>query len=187
MQLEQLIAQYGYVVIFLGTLVEGETVLVLAGFLAHRGYLALPLVVIISFAGTFIGDQFFFYLGRIKGLSLIERHRSWKAQYEKASSLLHRYQIPVIIGFRFIYGVRTITPFLIGVSQVKPAAFFLLNGIGAFVWALTVGLLGYVIGNALELMFQEARRYEIVVIVTIICIGVVMWSYHFIRGSQKNR
>ncbi|MCX5851503.1 MAG: DedA family protein [Deltaproteobacteria bacterium] len=185
MPLEQLITNYGYIIIFFGTLLEGETVLVLAGFLAHRGYLELPLVIITAFAGSFIGDQFFFYLGRIKGISLIERHLSWKAKYDRASALLHKHQIPVILCFRFIYGMRTITPFLIGLSRVKPSIFFLLNGIGALLWAVVIGFLGYFIGNALELIFQEVRRYEIIVIITIICIGVIIWSYHFIRGSLK--
>ena len=182
MSLEQLIAQYGYIVVFLGTLLEGETVLILAGFLAHRGYLILSLVILTAFAGTFIGDQFFFYLGRLRGISLVERHRSWQSRYEKASSLLRRHQIPVIVGFRFIYGMRTVTPFLIGLSRVKPAVFFLLNGIGAFVWALAIGCLGYFIGNAMELIFQEVKRYEVAVAATIVCIGVIVWLYHFIRG-----
>jgi membrane protein DedA with SNARE-associated domain len=62
-----LIAQYGYLVLFFGALVEGETILIAAAFAAHRGYLFLPWVVLIAFAGSFAGDQFCFFLGRKKG------------------------------------------------------------------------------------------------------------------------
>ncbi|MCX5850541.1 MAG: VTT domain-containing protein, partial [Deltaproteobacteria bacterium] len=113
-------------------------------------------------------------LGRIKNISLIERHLSWKANYDRASALLHKHQIPVIMGFRFIYGMRTITPFLIGLSRVKPFTFFLLNSIGALIWAVTIALLRYFIGNAIKLMFQEVRRYEIIVAITIMGIGTII-------------
>ena len=62
--LESLIDTYGYIAIFIGTLLEGETVLVLGGFAAFRGYLSLPYVILTAFIGSMLGDQFFFYLGR---------------------------------------------------------------------------------------------------------------------------
>jgi membrane protein DedA with SNARE-associated domain len=39
--LQALIAKYGYLAILIGTFFEGETILVLGGFAAHRGYLML--------------------------------------------------------------------------------------------------------------------------------------------------
>jgi len=53
--MESLIQQHGYWVILAGTLLEGETVLVLGGFTAHRGYLDLPLVMLVAFAGGAAG------------------------------------------------------------------------------------------------------------------------------------
>jgi len=62
--LSGLIADYGYVALFAGTLLEGETVLILAGFAAHQGYLQLHWVIGIALLGGFLGDQFYFWLGR---------------------------------------------------------------------------------------------------------------------------
>lgn len=59
MSLESLVTSYGYPAVLVGTFLEGETILVLAGFLAHRGYLDLPLVILTAFLGTFTGDQLF--------------------------------------------------------------------------------------------------------------------------------
>ena len=64
MSLESLIDTYGYLAILVGTFFEGETVLVLGGFAAHRGYLDLPGVILAAFVGTLLGDQLFFVLGR---------------------------------------------------------------------------------------------------------------------------
>ena len=64
MDLPALLHQYGYALIFLGTLVEGETILMLGGYFAHRGYLDLGPSSLTAFAGAVCGDQLFFYLGR---------------------------------------------------------------------------------------------------------------------------
>ncbi|MFZ1201027.1 MAG: hypothetical protein WAO07_12740 [Desulfobacterales bacterium] len=49
MDLKSLIENYGYVAIFIGTFLEGETVLVLAGLAAHQGYLLLSGVIFVAF------------------------------------------------------------------------------------------------------------------------------------------
>ena len=56
MSLSDLLANYGYPVVFLGTLLEGETILALAGFAAHRGHLQLPAVVGLATAGSALVD-----------------------------------------------------------------------------------------------------------------------------------
>ena len=70
MDLPALLHQYGYALIFVGALVEGETLLMLGGYFAHRGYLDLARVIATAFVGAVCGDQFFFYIGRhhAKGL-----------------------------------------------------------------------------------------------------------------------
>ena len=73
MSFAQLLADYGYLAVFVGSLLEGETVLVLAGFAAHQGYLSLPLVLAVAFVGGTLGDQIFFWLGRAWGQSLLDR------------------------------------------------------------------------------------------------------------------
>src|SRR5262245_6203405 len=90
MSIETIIAQFGYPALVIGLLFEGETVLVLGAFMAHRGYLNLPLVILIGFLVTFASDQFFFWLGRTKGNRFLETRPSWKPNVERAKQLLHR-------------------------------------------------------------------------------------------------
>ena len=184
MSLEHLITTYGYVVLLIGTFFEGETVLVLAGFLAHRGYLELPWVVLVAFIGTFASDQLFFFIGRTKGTAFLEKRPVWKAKSARALSLLHRRQTWVILGFRFIYGLRTVTPFLIGMSRVGPLRFLVLNALGAISWASVVGLLGYFIGQSLELFLAEVKKYEIWVITVIALVGLLVWLVSRVRNRR---
>jgi membrane protein DedA with SNARE-associated domain len=52
-----LVEQYGYAAVFVGALAEGESVLLAAGFAAHRGLLHLPTVVATAAVAATIGDQ----------------------------------------------------------------------------------------------------------------------------------
>jgi len=119
MPLQTFLQTYGYWALLIGTFLEGETILIIGGFAAHRGYLSLTLVILAAFAGTLAGDQFFFFIGRKKGKAFLDKRPSWKPNIEKVHVLLDRYQTLLILGFRFLYGLRTVTPFVIGMSRVK--------------------------------------------------------------------
>lgn len=114
MTIEALIEQYGYLALFAGTFLEGETILVVAGFAAHRGYLTLGGVFLYAFLGSLAGDQFFFLVGRWRGASYLARKTEWQSHVEKVNRLLNRYRLAVLLGFRFMYGLRSVTPFVIG-------------------------------------------------------------------------
>jgi membrane protein DedA with SNARE-associated domain len=161
MSLEDLISNYGYLAILVGTFLEGETVLVLGGFAAHRGYLELPWVIASAFLGTLLGDQFFFYLGRLKGQGFLLKRPTWQARSERLFALLGRHEVWVIIGFRFLYGLRSVTPFAIGACRYSPFRFLILNILGAAIWAITVGVLGYLFGYAIEEMIGNIKHYEL--------------------------
>src|SRR3982751_956888 len=106
MRLAELLQNYGYAVLFVGTFLEGETILVIAGFLAQQGYLKLPLVILVASFGTLVGDQLFFYIGRLKGRRFLEQRPAWEAKSRRARELLRRHQTWTILGFRFVYGIR---------------------------------------------------------------------------------
>jgi len=71
--LESFLAKYGYIAILLGTAFEGETIMIMGGFSAHRGYLRLlPWVVLAGFVGNFIQNLVYLelILGEIKHLEV---------------------------------------------------------------------------------------------------------------------
>lgn len=178
MTLESLINTYGYAAILVGTFVEGETILVLGGFAAHRGYLALSWVLVAAFIGSLCGDQLFFFLGRWHSQTFLAKHPSWKVRVDMAQGLLERFQRPLILLFRFLYGLRTVAPFVIGMSRVPIAQFLLLNIVGALVWAIVVGAGGYLFGTALEILIGDIKRYETALFAAIAAIGVLIWTIH---------
>ena len=88
MSLAQLLADYGYLAVFIGCLLEGETILVLAGFAAQQGLLSLPIVVTLAFVGGTLGDQIFFFIGKRYGESLLRRLPRFTSTAQRVNRLL---------------------------------------------------------------------------------------------------
>jgi membrane protein DedA with SNARE-associated domain len=183
---EDLITHYGYIALLIGTFFEGETILVIGGLLAHRGYLELPYVIAAAFAGTLFGDQLYFYIGRIKGKKFIDSRPVWQAKSRRVFELLDKHQILLILGFRFIYGIRTVTPFVLGSSGISPIRYLLLNICGALLWAVAVGILGFYFGQALELVIGEIKLYEKWVIISLLLLSAVIWLFFKWRDKKAS-
>lgn len=174
MTLTQVVAEYGYLAVFIGAILEGETILILAGFAAQQGYLSFPSVVAIALCGSALGDQAFFFLGRRYGEFLLKRFPQLDPHAQQVNRLLLRYQTGLIIGVRFMYGLRIAGPIAIGMSEVAAWRFILFNLLGAAIWAPLVTGAGYLFGQSLEWLFADIRRYEGVVLLLIIGVALVL-------------
>src|SRR5262245_31959490 len=172
MDLSSLIQSYGYGIVLLGVLLEGETVLVLAGFAAHRGYLQLSLVIVAATVGSFLGDQGFFFLGRRYGDRLFPRFPTLESGTARFTQLLNRRSVMVILALRFLYGLRTVGPVAVGMSAVSWQRFLVLNLLGAIVWSAIFACLGYAFGNLAEALLGEVKEVEKWIFATILLIGI---------------
>jgi membrane protein DedA with SNARE-associated domain len=155
-----LIQTHGYWALALGCLLEGETLLVLAGFAAHLGYLQLPWVVAVAAVAGFAGDQFFFWLGRRHSAALLRRFPSLQRQAARAHRLIEAHPSAFVIGMRFAYGMRIAAPLIAGNSPLPAARFAALNAVGALLWASIVGGLGWVFGRTAEAVLGDLRHVE---------------------------
>ena len=185
MSLETIVAQFGYPALIIGLLVEGETMLILGAFMAHRGYLDLPLVILIGWITSFSSDQFFFWMGRLKGNQFLDNRPNWKPHVEKAKSLLGWNTNLLFLGVRFMYGLRTVLPFVIGMAKFDSKKFVLLNFIGAFLWALTFGLAGHFIGQLMAAIFEDVKEHELMIVIGIILIGACIWMYRYYLDNRQ--
>lgn len=128
------IAAYGYAAVFFGALVEGEAVLIVAVMLARQGCLELPAVMAAALTGALCGDLLLFGLGRIGGQALLARGPMWQARLQRAQGLQRYCRLPLIVGFRFLYGLRTVIPLTIGMGPIGGLRFLLLDSVGVLIW-----------------------------------------------------
>jgi membrane protein DedA with SNARE-associated domain len=181
--IEDLIAGYGYYALFVGTCLEGETIMVLAGIAARQGLLHLPWVIVLGFLGSLTGDQSIFFLSRWKGKALLARFPGWHPRIEKISRQLERHGTWFILTFRFYYGLRNITPLVIGVSSVPTAKFVLLNVTGAILWAITLGCMGYAFGHVFERVLGSLK----IAILVLAGVAVLVWFIRHIYLWRRGR
>jgi membrane protein DedA with SNARE-associated domain len=181
-----LIHSYGYIGVLIGTFLEGETTLILAAFAAHQGYLELPYVMLAASVGSLCGDQSFFWLGRKRREKTLEKHPSLRARVAKAQALTERHRTLLMFAFRFMYGLRTVIPFAFGMSRVPVAKFLSLSATSSVVWAILVGGVGFLFGDALEGIMGNIERYELFVLAAIAAIGAAVWTIYLCRRKKKN-
>jgi len=188
--LKHVIEHYGYLALFIGTFLEGETILLLAGFAAQSPafHLDLPMVILAAFAGSLAGDQAAFFVGRYWGKKCIARNEKWCSRAERVHGLLRKYHEVLILSFRFFYGLRNLTPFILGSSDICARKFFLLNAVGAAVWATVFALIGYVFGSLLESVLtriiSNVHHVELAILGLAALVALFFWLRKILRRRR---
>ena len=173
-ELQALVQQYGLIAVLVGAFLEGEAVLLLAGASAQLGLLDLRAVVAVAALGAFLGDNFFFVLGRRLGPRATERVAWLAAFVPRVDRLLLRWRWGAVIGLRFMYGMRMAGPMLIGAGTMPAWAFMAANGIGAAVWATLIGTLGYAGGHAVERLVGTGQKAVLVIVIVAAVLAFVI-------------
>ncbi len=173
--LQDFVSTYGYVALLIGTFLEGETILLVAGFLAQAGTLDLSLCILTAFVGSLSGDQAAFYIGRWKGKQFIENRPKWKCRVERVHKMLERFHEVLILSFRFFYGLRNLTPFILGTTEISGLKFFVLNAIGAAIWAVAFGFAGYFFGTLVTTVLKDVKQIEQYILIGVVVVLLVLW------------
>jgi len=187
MDLPALLEQYGYLMVFLGTLLEGETVLTLAGYFAHRGYLDLGTVIATAFVGAVCGDQLFFHLGRRHARGLLARFPRLREKVNVALKRVEDHQVKVVLTMRFLWGLRIALPVALGLSNMNARRFFWLNLMSAAVWSCAFALVGFGASRVFSRIFEDMRSYERWIVLGVLAaVAVVVWiRWHGARRLRQ--
>jgi len=191
MDINELLAQNGacfYLIAFVWTFLEGETVIIFAGFAAAQGLIDPMLLLTAAWLGSFSGDQCYFWLGRHFGIRLLDRFPRWRRSVDSALKWLERYDAGFILSFRFIYGVRNVSSFALGLSAVRWDRFLRLNFAAAGLWAASFVAVGYFLGHAFRAVLGDvARSFSLVMLAAFVAIGAGMWLLHRLQKRRLIR
>lgn len=188
MEINRLIAEHGawfYLIAFIWTFLEGETVVLFAGFAAAQGMLNPFLLVAATGLGSFVGDQSCFWVGRHFGSRLLDRFPRWRFGVEAALRWLERYNTGFILSFRFIYGVRNFSSFAMGMSAIRGKRFLALNFLAAALWAANFIAVGYFLGHAFRAVLGDlARSFSLAMLGVFVAIACGVGLVH---RAQRRR
>jgi membrane protein DedA with SNARE-associated domain len=188
---QQLLREYlelhGYWVLFVGTFLEGEAILIMAGFLAFQGYLHVGGVILTAFFGSFLGDQFYFYLGRMQGKSLLRRFHFIARRFREALRLIEKYGAFVAFISRFTYGLRIILPIILGITSLPSRTFLFINLGSAFAWACVFSLAGYLFGKSASLFLEDVGKYEHFLLLALAGLIITFWLIHLYHAWKAKK
>ncbi|MCL2760605.1 MAG: DedA family protein [Desulfuromonadales bacterium] len=178
--------EHGYLVLFIWALIEGESGLILAGFLAFQGYLTVPGVIFTAAGGAFVGDQFYFYLGRLKGKYLLRHSHTLVRKLRKGLRLIKKYGNFVAFTSRYTYGFRIVLPIILGITPFPGLRFLVLNIFSAISWAIIFTFAGYLFGESASLVVGEGMKsYERYIIAILAGIMFLAWFGQFAYSRWK--
>ena len=184
MNLPQLVTDYGYVALAVGCLLEGETVLVMAGYAAHRGLLSWPMVFAVAAIFSFAGDQMWFQVGRHYGQRLIERFTLLRERLPWLQARVGAHPEALVLGIRFMVGLRTVGPILMGCGLVPPRRFLWLNLLGALLWVTVFASAGYFFGQVMETLLPRVKAVEEWCLGALALLGLCIHLWQSIRRKR---
>src|ERR671917_1401008 len=162
-----LIGQYGYLVVFLGVMLEsigiplpGETILIAAGVMVQQGRLDLGDAIIFGILGAVVGDQIGYWVGREGGRPFVLRWGRYllvtPERLARAERFFARHGGKAVFLARFVAGLRVFGALVAGISRMRWRTFFFYNAVGGTVWATAAVMVGYLLGGSLDLIARWA-------------------------------
>ena len=187
MDLPALLHHYGYLLIFIGTFAEGETLLMLGGYFAHRGYLDLYGVMATAFVAAVCGDQVFFHLGRRHANKLFERFPHLHDKVRIAIHRAERHQNIVVLCMRFLWGLRIAVPVAMGMTRMNAQKFFWLNLVSAAIWATLFALLGFSTSRVVAQLVDNLHHYELWIAGGLMSVGALVLAIRWLSARRPEQ
>ena len=160
MSFEAIVESAGLPGVVLGTLIEGEAMAFLAGVLAHRHFFPFELAALAATLGAIIADNLVFALGRFGGQSRLAQKALAHGPVQRFTRALERHGVLAILGFRFVYGLKTAGAVLIGTTSIRWPRFAVLDALACLVWAHLFVALGFAASGAIHRLWGELELHK---------------------------
>ena len=175
--------------LFVGFVLPGETVALLAGVAAKLGHAPLAGVLVVVVVAAVVGDTVGYEVGRHLGprvldLPLLERRRE---RLDAARALLARRGGSAVFLGRWVAFFRAVMPALAGAARMPYGRFLAFNAAGGLAWGVVVVLLGYAAGASYARVEQFVGRDAALVVLAIVVVGLVVWQVIRRRAAGRHR
>jgi len=186
MSASELLRDYGYFAIMVGTFFEGELIMLAAGIAAAAGVLSVPGVIGAGMLGVFASDTVCFLLGRLFGAQLGRWFPSLFARLGRVFHLMERYDHKLIVGYQFFPGLCTITPMAFGMTRISIVRFLALDVVGNAGWTLAFTFGGYFCGEA---ALRFAKQFDRLTLIAtgVVVLGAAWYAYQRWHAKPNTR
>ena len=196
--LRNAVVQYGYWAVGVALLLEnagipvpGETILLLASFLAYSEHdLRLPWIILVATVAATLGDNMGFALGYYGGRPLLLRYQSLfrikNSKIHRGEDLFAKYGPTTVFFARFVFGMRILAGPMAGVLRMSWRRFLVFNFLGAVVWVSVISCAGYLFGRHWNRLEEALKRADIVAVAVILLVAAYLWWRNRKRDSARS-
>jgi membrane protein DedA with SNARE-associated domain len=175
----QWISTYGYFILFVWCILEGETALVTAGIFAHTGDMNLGLAILVGALGGMTGDQIYFYIGRTNKNYICKKLYKQRRKFAIAHILLKQHGRKIVFLQRFLYGLRVVVPVSVGLTRYSWGQYALINSLSSLCWASLFSVSAWFFGNQILALINYAKTHWYFALPLIaIFIGSIVLFFH---------
>lgn len=179
--MEQFIQDWGYIALFLYSFGGGFLALGIAGAFSFAGDLNIYVCIAVASVANFIGSQFLFYLARNNKSYAQDMMKNHERKIAMVHLLLRKYGLFVIFIQKYIYGVKTLIPLVMGISTFNAYKFMLINVFASILWACVIGYISFTAG---ELLMNFSENFKYVGFVTVGVVFVILFN-SFRKNNKK--
>ncbi|KLD63277.1 sulfurtransferase [Dyella japonica DSM 16301] len=191
----ELIAQYGLLLVFVNVLIEQAGVplpavptMIVAGALASTERLPLSGVVAVAVLACLLADYAWYAAGRYFGggvmRTLCRISLSPDSCVKQSELRFQRWRGGVLLLAKFVPGLSTVAPPLVGAMGLRTAPFVFFDGVGSLLWVGVAVSLGYVFSTQIDdLLVTLANAGS----VALMLIGSLLVLYIIMKWWQRHR
>jgi membrane protein DedA with SNARE-associated domain len=144
------LATYGYVILGYYSFGGGMLGLIGAGILSSMGKMDITLSISIAIVANFVGDTVLFYLAQTNKNEVQKYLKKHKRKIAYTNLLMRKHGWLVVFLQKYVYGVKTLVPIVMGLTKYDIRKFTLLNVPASILWGLVVGLVSFYFSEAVR-------------------------------------
>ncbi len=184
---EAFIGKYGIIAVFIGTFLEGESVLIISGAMVSQSFLDPLYVWTAALLGAWTGHIVWFVIGKLFGKTSIDKiadRYNFSAKVQYIYDLISKNKVKTVVLLQYLYGVRMVGALTFGISDIKFEWFSIAELINCSIWAFIIGSIGFVLGKTVSAFSHSAVYVVWIAISVVILIFVGMKIVHKLKGND---
>ena len=162
----------------------GDSLLFLAGALAHQGSLSIAALAGVLSLAAVLGDTVNYWVGHFLGHRLLNaKRRIIKPEHlAKTHEFFEKYGAKTILMARFVPIVRTLAPFVAGLGRMSYGTFMSYNVAGGVGWVFVCTLAGYWFGR-----YEVVQKNFSLVALVIVILSLLPAVWEFWQARRRSR